>query len=163
MEVVIAIIIIAIMVVIIVAIFGGGENSAPSKYTRSSNVVVRPQAQRPSSEPFPIEGLIGLLILGGLGLAAISFIKSGGLTKLLNEIGKIPINVNGEQKDIATALKDDTYVRDILREALLKKINEASRRERGLEMLSENTPQAATDVAQMLREALDTRMKRGRI
>jgi hypothetical protein len=163
MEALIALIVIVIIFVVIIAIFGNSESSASSKPKRSSGIAARPLAQRPSSDSFPIEGLIGLLILGGLGFAAISFIQSGGFKKLLNEIGKIRINVNGEQKDIATALQDDAYVRDILREALMKKINEASRKEQGLKTLSENTPQAATDVAQMLREALDARMKRQRV
>lgn len=161
MDVIVPILIIAVIVVIIFALLGGGNNSAPQKPARSNYLVSGPRVQRTSSDPFPIEGLIGLLLLGGLGIAAIGFIKSGGFGKLLNEIGKIPINVNGEQKDIATALKDDAYVRDILREALMKKISEASRNERGLKVLSENTPQAATDVAQMLKEALDARMRRG--
>jgi hypothetical protein len=163
MEVIIAIIIIGVLIFIVISMNSGAENSARSKLSRARNVSPKFPAARPSNEPSPIEAIIGLLILGGLGLAAINFIQSGGLKKLLDEIGKIRISVNGETKDIATALKDDTYIRDMLREALMKKINEASRRERGLELLSQNTPGAAADVAQMLREALDARMKRRRI
>lgn len=163
MEVVIAIVVIAIIIVIVLSVIGGSQASSRSLPSRSNKLTSVRRLEKPLVEPFPIEGLIGLLLVGGLSLAALKFIQSGGLKKLLQEIGKIPINVNGQQKDIATALEDDAFVRDMVLKILMKKVDDASHRERGIQALSENSHQAAADVAQMLREALDARMSRGPI
>jgi hypothetical protein len=81
----------------------------------------------------------------------------------MEEIGRLTINVNGEYKTIHSAIREESFVENLLREAIQKKLRDVSAENQGLESLSENTPKAAADVANMLRDALEARMRRERI
>jgi hypothetical protein len=98
-----------------------------------------------------------------VGFAAYKFIQSGGLQRLKDEVGKVPININGKSQSIATLTRNDSSIEEMLARAIERKIREVFERGEPIEHINQNTPRAAADVAQMLKDALESRMRKERI
>jgi preprotein translocase subunit SecG len=161
----IAIFFIIVFILVVVVLLNSGSRNTKSQLRLSSSRALTPQMNAshiPKSEG-SLDSLLGLIGIGLVGYAAYKFIQSGGLKKLMEEIGRLTINVNGEYKTIHSAIREESFVENLLREAIQKKLRDVSAENQGLESLSENTPKAAADVANMLRDALEARMRRERI
>jgi hypothetical protein len=148
-----------IIIVILVAIgllwfIFAPSNNPPSRPARVTRIPPKP------NDPPPIEGILALVALGVMGIAAYKFVQSGGLRRLNEEIGKLPVDINGRRKTVAAAIRDDAYIEGLLRNAIQKKIREVFEGGKGIETLENDTPRAAADVAQILQDALEARMRR---
>ena len=95
-----------------------------------------------------------------MGIAAYKFVQSGGLRRLNEEIGKLPVDIKGQRVTVAAARKDDTYIKKLVRNAIQKKMQEVFEGGKDIETLENDTPRAAADVAQILQNALEVRMRR---
>lgn len=153
MDAFITIIVILIAIALLWFIFA--PRSAPPR--RPTRVTRRPPKPK---DPPPIEGILALVALGVMGIAAYKFVQSGGLRRLNEEIGKLPVDINGQRKTVAAAIRDDAYIEELLRNAIQKKMREVIEGGKGIETLENNTPRAAADVAQILQDALEARMRR---
>lgn len=143
-----------VFIVIVLAIFGAFSSSSPPPSRP------RPTLRKtPSSAP-PVEGIIGLLLLGAVGFAAYKFIQSGGLQHLKDEVRKVPISIDGKSQSIATLTQNDSSIEEMLARAIERKIREVFERGEPIETLNQNTPRAAADVAQMLKDALESRIRK---
>lgn len=106
-----------------------------------------------------LNNLIGFFTIGLLGVSAYKFVQSGGLARLLEEVGKLTINIDGEYKNISTAIKENSRLEGLLKDAIQKKLTTVYEKDHGLESLTQNTTTTANEVAQMLRNALEVRLK----
>ena len=154
-----SIILTIVFVIVIVLLIIGFMGSLGSSTQTSSHRRGITQEQTASSPP-PIEGILGLIALGVVGVAAYKFIQSGGLRRLNEEVGKLSVNVNGQRKTIAAAIQDDSYIEQLLQNVIEKKLRDVFESGRPIESLERQTPKAAVDVAHMLQDALEARMRR---
>ena len=69
-----------------------------------------------------LNNLIGFFTIGLLGVSAYKFVQSGGLARLLEEVGKLTINIDGEYKNISTAIKENSRLEGLLKDAIQKKL-----------------------------------------
>jgi len=162
MDALFAIILVAVLIFAVYAFASSSHKFISTASSRKSYplVVKKTQPSRMSNDSGSLDSLMGLVVIGIMGFAAYKFIQSGGLEKLREEIGKLPVKVNGQYKDIASAIKEDSYIEMLLRDALQLKLKEVYERDHGFQSLNQNTPRAASDVARTLRDALESRMRR---
>lgn len=149
MEAAFVIFFIIIVFVILLAIFGVFSTSPPPKNTKPTRVS--------SKTPPPSDGLDALftvLAVGAAGFVAYQVIKA-----ITQEVGKMPININGQYQSIATASKNNSFINELLREIVQKKVGDGSSIRNGLNDPSNNPHKAAEDIAQMLRDAVEARMR----
>lgn len=158
-DAVISILVIVFVVVVIILVIVAVNAVVSGPAARPSRPTVIRLPQSPRNAP-PIEGIVGLVALGVVGLATYKFIQSGGLRRLNAEIGKLPVNVHGQRKSIAAAIQEDSYVEELLKSAIEKKMREVFDGGKAIETLDIGRPKAAADVAQMLQEAIEARMRR---
>lgn len=104
-----------------------------------------------------LDDLFAVLVLGAIGVAAYRFIERGGLKKLMSDLGPQTINVHGQRTTIASAVDNYPEIQQLLRQALEKRL--ATLDEEEIEDVDSTSAEAATDVAQMLREAVSKRMR----
>jgi len=151
--------VVGFVIVIIIMVMGvvGGKPSQVAKQSRLPRVTRIPPK---SLDAPPIEGILSLVVLGIMGFAAYKFIQSGGLRRLNEEIGKLPVTLNGNRMSIASAIREDSYLEQLLKSAIEKKMREVFEGGRPIESLENETPKAAADVASMLQEAIEARMRR---
>ncbi|MEP7012071.1 MAG: hypothetical protein ABJC13_17235 [Acidobacteriota bacterium] len=112
-----------------------------------------------STSPGELEALIAVVFIAALGVAAIQFIKSGGLKRLLEAIGAQPIEIQGRRTTIAAAANNHEFIAHLLRQAVETKLLSLDSRALAAENIPNTSANAAKDVAQMLRDALATRMR----
>lgn len=117
------------------------------------------QQRAASSSGSGLEALFGLLVLGMAGIALAKFIESGGLSRLLNRIGQLPIDVNGRATTIAAAVNDEAYVRTLLMEAIQKRFDTLDGAGSAGAATIDVDGAAAFDIAQLLRDSVERRMK----
>lgn len=106
-----------------------------------------------------LEALVAIVFIAAVGVAAIQFIRSGGLKRLLETIGALAIEVDGRRTTIAAAARDSDLVARLLRQAVEAKLLSLDQRALAAENVDRTSVTAANDVAQMLRDALATRMR----
>jgi len=160
MEVAITFIFVVGFVIVIVIVIANTIGPRPISMSKQSTHPKVTRIPPKSLDPTPIEGILGLVVMGALGFAAYKFIQSGGLRRLNEEIGKLPVNLNGHRTTIASAIREDSYVEQLLTSAIEKKMREVFEAGRPIESLENETPKAAADVASLLQEAIEARMRR---
>jgi hypothetical protein len=106
-----------------------------------------------------LEALITIVLIAAIGAAAIQFVKSGGLKRLLETIGALTIEVDGRRTTIAAAAGNDELIARLLRQAIETKLLSLDQKALAAENVDRTSVVAAQDVAQMLRDALATRMR----
>jgi hypothetical protein len=154
LDVFVTIIVILIAIALLWFIFAPSSSSPQSRPSKVTRIPARPK------DPPPIEGILALVALGVMGIAAYKFVQSGGLRRLNEEIGKLPVDINGQRKTVVAAIGDDAYIEQLLRNAIQKKMREVFESGKGIETLENDTARAAADVAQILQDALEARMRR---
>lgn len=145
-----------VIIIVVMAVISGKpgpmvQQALPTRVTR-----IPPKSVDDPS----IEAILSLVLLGVVGFAAYKFIQSGGLRRLNEEIGKLPVNLNGHRTSIAAAIREDSYLEQLLKSAIEKKMREVFEAGRPIESLENETPKAAADVASMLQDAIEARMRR---
>lgn len=162
-EVVALIVLAAIAVIVMIAFLSAQPNRPqwpppiPTRQPRHSPV----KSPLPSASGPPgsgLEAILGLVLLGMAGVALLKFIESGGLARLLNRIGDTPIEVNGRTTTIAAAVNDEVEIRRLLLEAVEKRLSALDSNGTGPTIDATNAA-AATDIANMLRDAVGQRMR----
>jgi hypothetical protein len=162
----IALFVLAAIAVIIVVAFLSRQPTRPQSYAPKptprprSYSVTSPAATtiKPTSPGSGLEALFGLLVLGIAGAALYKFIQSGGLERLLNRIGELPIEVNGRMTTIAAAVNDEAEIRRLLLEAVQKRMSTLDDNGAAPTIDIDNGT-AARDIADMLRDAIGQRMR----
>ncbi len=148
-----------ILVVIVIINLGSKSNNSNERRVSSNEVPSRTIRSSKLKNDDSLDSLIGLFTIGLLGLSAYKFIQSGGLARLLEEIGKLTINIDGEYKSISAAIKENSLVEGLVKDAVQRKLTTVYEKDHGLESITQNTTATATEVAQMLRSAVEARLK----
>lgn len=169
--------VIAALAVIALVIFLVSNSSSASHQTHQQRQQSRPPRSTPVRSPAVrtpatpsalasqsgsgIEALLGLLLLGAASVALYKFIQSGGLNRLLDRIGELPIEVEGRTTTIAAAINDEDIKR-LFFEAIEKKLNG----DQGAwaatatgPIIDVDSEPVASDIADMLRHAVEKRMR----
>lgn len=170
--------VVAAIAVIALVIFLVSNSSSASHQTHQQRQQFRPPRNAPvrspairkptapsslaSSSGSGIEALLGLLLLGAASVALYKFIQSGGLTRLLNRIGDLPIEVEGRTTTIAAAINDEE-IRRLFFEAIEKKLNGVDQGAWAATatgpIIDVDSEPVASDIADMLRRAVEKRMR----
>lgn len=145
-----------ILLVAIVLVVVGVALGTSTRSTSAPREIMRVSSHR-TKQTSGFETLLGLLAIGVASAALFKFIESGGLTRLLNRIGNLPIEVNGRMTTIEAAVRDEAFVRSVLMDALEEKLAMTGQVEGSRTNIEDHD--AASDIAEMLRVGVERRMR----
>lgn len=167
---VVALVLLAILVIVVLVAMSRSVRPRRKRPRVAPSTVVPSRAVQPRRVPrnrispgSGVEDLFTLLLLGMASVAMYKFVKSGGLTRLLNRIGTMPLTLNGRTTTIGAAIDSDTYIRDLFMDAVKRRVQTSDGHGGARPNIDLESEPFAADIAATLRDAVERRMRERRI
>jgi hypothetical protein len=154
-----ALLLLLLLVAIIVAAAFWVITPSSTLSSRVNRSVSNSWSRSATSSSGDFEALLSLILLAAMGAAIYQFVKSGGLKRLLELVGELPIEVDGRRTTIASAVVDHADIAQLLREAITVKLSALDRQALLAANVDKTSFTTANAVADMLRDTLAARMR----